>query len=68
LLHILQSVHIMYSGLSAVLDSTFAVRRAYPCRAALLGKWFWWPQIVRQRPVPSPWPTPAEKAESLTPA
>jgi RND superfamily putative drug exporter len=36
-----------------------------PSIAALLGKWFWWPQIVRQRPVPSPWPTPAKKAESL---
>jgi len=24
-----------------------------PSIAALLGPWFWWPQIVRQRPVPT---------------
>ena len=34
-----------------------------PSLAALLGKWFWWPQIVRQRPKPVPWPTPAEKVD-----
>ena len=33
-----------------------------PSIAALLGKWFWWPQRVRQRPVPQPWPAP--RAES----
>jgi RND superfamily putative drug exporter len=27
-----------------------------PSIAALLGKWFWWPQLVRQRPVRVPWP------------
>ena len=35
-----------------------------------LGKWFWWPQRVRQRPRPSPWPTPdnepARERESVT--
>ncbi len=30
-----------------------------PSIAALLGRWFWWPQVVRQRPVPQPWPDPA---------
>ena len=29
-----------------------------PSIAALLGRWFWWPQVVRQRPVPQPWPAP----------
>ena len=29
-----------------------------PSIAALLGKWFWWPQIVRQRPLPAAWPKP----------
>jgi RND superfamily putative drug exporter len=29
-----------------------------PAIAALMGRWFWWPQRVRTRPVPSPWPTP----------
>jgi RND superfamily putative drug exporter len=33
-----------------------------PSIAALLGRWFWWPQVVRQRPVPEPWPAP-ERAE-----
>lgn len=27
-----------------------------PAIAALLGKWFWWPQLVRSRPTPVPWP------------
>ncbi len=27
-----------------------------PSIAALLGRWFWWPQHVRQRPLPQPWP------------
>ncbi|MGV0993210.1 MAG: RND family transporter [Mycobacterium sp.] len=26
-----------------------------PSIAALLGRWFWWPQRVRPRPVPQPW-------------
>ena len=30
-----------------------------PSIAALMGRWFWWPQQVRNRPVPQPWPTPA---------
>jgi putative drug exporter of the RND superfamily len=29
-----------------------------PAIAALMGKWFWWPQTVRNRPVPEPWPKP----------
>ncbi len=29
-----------------------------PSIAALLGRWFWWPQLVRPRPVPHPWPQP----------
>jgi RND superfamily putative drug exporter len=33
-----------------------------PAIAALLGRWFWWPQRVRQRPVPSPWPQPTTTA------
>ncbi len=31
-----------------------------PSIAALLGRWFWWPQVVRQRPVPQPWPEPGQ--------
>jgi len=31
-----------------------------PSIAALLGRWFWWPQQVRQRPPPGSWPTPSQ--------
>jgi RND superfamily putative drug exporter len=34
-----------------------------PSIAALLGKWFWWPQRVRQRPVPQPRPGPRAESE-----
>lgn len=27
-----------------------------PSIAALLGKWFWWPQLVRPQPIPVRWP------------
>ena len=33
--------------------------------AALMGKWFWWPQVVRQRPKPSPWPAPLERKDEF---
>jgi putative drug exporter of the RND superfamily len=52
-------------GLGLLFDTLVVRSLMTPSIAALLGKWFWWPQIVRQRPVPSPWPTPAMKAESL---
>jgi putative drug exporter of the RND superfamily len=52
-------------GLGLLFDTLIVRSLMTPSIAALLGKWFWWPQIVRQRPVPSPWPTPAKKAESL---
>ena len=29
-----------------------------PSVAALMGRWFWWPQVVRQRPPAQPWPSP----------
>ena len=34
-----------------------------PSIAALLGKWFWWPQRVRQRPLPEAWPSPKESTD-----
>jgi RND superfamily putative drug exporter len=36
-----------------------------PSIAALLGRWFWWPQVVRQRPVPVPWPSPDRPAANV---
>lgn len=44
-------------GLGLLFD-TFVVRSfMMPSIATLLGRWFWWPQFVRKRPVPEPWPS-----------
>jgi RND superfamily putative drug exporter len=45
-------------GLGLLFDTLVVRSLMTPSIAALLGKWFWWPQMVRQRPVPSPWPSP----------
>lgn len=43
-------------GLGLLFD-TFVVRSFMtPSIAALLGRWFWWPQHIRMRPRPQPWP------------
>ena len=43
-------------GLGLLFD-TFVIRSFMtPSIAALLGRWFWWPQHVRMRPKPQPWP------------
>ncbi|MUL47072.1 MMPL family transporter [Mycobacterium sp. CBMA293] len=57
-------------GLGLLFDTLVVRSFMTPSIAALLGKWFWWPQIVRQRPVPAQWPTPAEKTadEGLAPS
>ena len=55
-------------GLGLLFDTLIVRSLMTPSIAALLGKWFWWPQRVRQRPVPSPWPTPAKNAELVTAA
>ncbi|WP_418001889.1 RND family transporter [Mycobacterium sp. PDNC021] len=47
-------------GLGLLFDTLVVRSFMTPSIAALLGKWFWWPQIVRQRPVPAPWPTPVQ--------
>ncbi len=42
-----------------LLFDTLVVRSfMMPSIAALLGRWFWWPQQIRQRPAPRPWPAP----------
>jgi RND superfamily putative drug exporter len=53
-------------GLGLLFDTLVVRSLMTPSIAALLGKWFWWPRRVRQRPVPSPWPAPAKRAEALT--
>jgi RND superfamily putative drug exporter len=46
-------------GMGLLFDTLIVRSFMTPSIAALLGKWFWWPQRVRQRPVPEPWPKPA---------
>ncbi|WP_018602777.1 RND family transporter [Mycobacterium sp. 155] len=55
-------------GLGLLFDTLVIRSFMTPSIAALLGKWFWWPQLVRQRPVPAPWPKPAEKEPANAPA
>ncbi|OBG71692.1 MULTISPECIES: RND family transporter [unclassified Mycobacterium] len=54
-------------GLGLLFDTLIVRSLMTPAIAALLGKWFWWPQRVRQRPLPSPWPKPGERTESDAP-
>ena len=49
-------------GLGLLFDTLVVRSLMMPSIAALLGKWFWWPQIVRQRPRPVAWP----KAQPVT--
>ncbi|WP_082943553.1 RND family transporter [Mycobacterium sp. 1274761.0] len=44
-------------GLGLLFDTLVIRSFMTPSIAALLGPWFWWPQRIRQRPVPVPWPT-----------
>jgi len=53
-------------GLGLLFDTLVIRSFMTPSIAALMGRWFWWPQRVRQRPVPEPWPTPAEAAKEET--
>lgn len=55
-------------GLGLLFDTLIVRSFMTPSIAALLGKWFWWPQPVRQRPVPQPWPAPIreEPEEALS--
>ena len=50
-------------GLGLLFDTLIVRSLMTPSIAALMGKWFWWPQVVRQRPKPSPWPAPVEKRD-----
>ncbi len=48
-------------GLGLLFDTLVIRAFMTPSIAALLGKWFWWPQMVRQRPKPEPWPQPIQR-------
>ena len=43
-------------GMGLLFDTLVIRAFMTPAIAALLGRWFWWPQNVRPRPVPAPWP------------
>jgi len=49
-------------GLGLLFDTLVIRSFMTPSIAALMGRWFWWPTAVRQRPVPQSWPSP--EAES----
>ena len=51
-------------GLGLLFDTLVIRSFMTPSIAALLGKWFWWPQRVRQRPIPEPWPAPKTEADT----
>ncbi len=53
-------------GLGLLFDTLVVRSFMTPAIAALMGKWFWWPQRVRARPIPAPWPTPPAPKEPST--
>src|SRR5215212_9516478 len=53
-------------GLGLLFDTLIIRSFMTPAIAAMMGRWFWWPQRVRNRPVASPWPTPVRAAEPVS--
>ncbi len=47
-------------GMGLLFDTLVIRAFMTPSIAALLGRWFWWPQMVRTRPKPVPWPVPKQ--------
>ena len=45
-------------GLGLIFDTLIVRSFMTPSIATLLGRWYWWPQRVRVRPLPAPWPKP----------
>jgi RND superfamily putative drug exporter len=54
-------------GLGLLFDTLIIRSFMTPSIAALMGRWFWWPQRVRTRPVPSSWPKPSRHSPDNTP-
>jgi putative drug exporter of the RND superfamily len=52
-------------GLGLLFDTLVVRSLMTPSIAALMGPWFWWPQRVRSRPVPAPWPSVKKEPESV---
>lgn len=55
-------------GMGLLFDTLIVRSFMTPSIAALLGRWFWWPRRVRQRPVPSNWPHPIQHPSELAPS
>ncbi|QUR66798.1 RND family transporter [Mycobacterium spongiae] len=51
-------------GMGLLFDTLIVRSFMTPAIAALMGKWFWWPQVVRQRPKPARWPSPRPPRQS----
>lgn len=51
-------------GMGLLFDTLVIRAFMTPSIAALLGKWFWWPQMVRPRPKPLPWPSPRNTVDA----
>ena len=49
-------------GLGLLFDTLVIRSFMTPSVAAIMGPWFWWPQTVRMRPRPVPWPKPPQHA------
>ncbi len=45
-------------GMGLIFDTLVIRSFMTPSIAALMGRWFWWPQRIRLRPPPVPWPAP----------
>jgi RND superfamily putative drug exporter len=52
-------------GLGLLFDTLIIRSFMTPSIAALLGPWFWWPQRVRQRPLPERWPQSTKEPDSV---
>jgi len=48
-------------GIGLLFDTLIIRAFMTPSIAAMMGRWFWWPQNVRNRPRPAPWPTPQHR-------
>lgn len=44
-------------GMGLIFDTLVIRSFMTPSIAALMGRWFWWPQRIRVRPPPVPWPS-----------
>jgi putative drug exporter of the RND superfamily len=54
-------------GMGLLFDTLVIRAFMTPSIAALLGRWFWWPQVVRSRPKPAKWPKVASPVHENEP-